>query len=98
MKAIFEFAASVSDEIMIDDFWLTDCTCSACDAARQARTVTLAGRTHPATSLRAPNQVGLYLFTDGSWVIENFNDQPVEVELNGRKLVVEARGWQKLWK
>lgn len=50
------------------------------------------------TSLRAPNQVGLYLFTDGSWVIENLNDQPVEVELNGRKLVVKARGWQKLWK
>ena len=27
----------------------------------------------------------------------NFNDQPVEVELNRRKLVVEARGWQKTW-
>ena len=50
------------------------------------------------TSLRAPNQVGLYLFTDGSWVIENFNDQPAEVELNGRRIAVEARGWQKLWK
>ena len=50
------------------------------------------------TRLRAPNQVGLYLFTDGSWVIENFNDQPAEVELNGRKLAVEARGWQKLWR
>lgn len=50
------------------------------------------------TSLRAPNQVGLYLFTDGSWVIENFNDQPAEVELNRRRIAVEARGWQKLWK
>ncbi|MCZ7640415.1 MAG: hypothetical protein M5U12_32790 [Verrucomicrobia bacterium] len=47
VKAIFEFAASVSDEIMIDDFWFTDCTCSACDAARQARTVTLGDRTYP---------------------------------------------------
>ena len=49
------------------------------------------------TSFRAPNQVGLYLFKDGSWVIETFNDQPVEVELNGRKLAVEPRGWQKRW-
>ena len=50
------------------------------------------------TGFRAPNQVGLYLFKDGSWVIENFNDQPAQVELNGRKLVVEPRGWQKMWK
>jgi hypothetical protein len=50
------------------------------------------------TSFRAPNQVGLYLFKDGSWVVENFNDQPAAVELNGRKLVVGARGWQKLWR
>ena len=50
------------------------------------------------TRFRAPNQVGLYLFKDGSWVIENFNDQPAEVEVNGQKLVVETRGWQKLWK
>jgi hypothetical protein len=49
------------------------------------------------TRFRAPNQVGLYLFKDGSWVIENFNDQPAEVELNGRKLTVEPRGWQKMW-
>ena len=49
------------------------------------------------TSFRAPNQVGLYLFKDGSWVIENFNDQPAEVELNGRKLAEEPRGWQKMW-
>ncbi|HOB98966.1 MAG TPA: hypothetical protein PKM43_09505 [Verrucomicrobiota bacterium] len=28
---------------------------------------------------------------------ENFNDQPAEVELKGRKLEVEARGWQKMW-
>ena len=49
------------------------------------------------TSLHAPNQVGLYLFQDGSWVIENFADQLAEVELNGQKLRVEARGWQKRW-
>jgi hypothetical protein len=49
------------------------------------------------TRFHAPNQVGLYLFRDGSWVIENFNDEPVEVELNGRKHRVAARGWQRQW-
>ncbi len=33
--------------------------------------------------LKAPNQVALYLYTDGSWVVENFNDQPVTVQLDG---------------
>lgn len=50
------------------------------------------------TSLRASNQVGLYLFMDGGSVIEHFNDQPSEAELNGRKLAVESRAWQTLWK
>ena len=48
-------------------------------------------------SLRAPNQVALYLFRDGSWVIENFNDEPAPVELNGKRLTVEARGWVHQW-
>ena len=33
------------DEIMIDDFWFTDCTCPECDAARQAKTVTIGDQT-----------------------------------------------------
>ncbi|MCP5522407.1 MAG: hypothetical protein H7A46_12760 [Verrucomicrobiales bacterium] len=49
-------------------------------------------------TLRAPNKVGLYLFVDGSWVIENFNDEPAEVEFNGNKLSVDARAWVKRWK
>lgn len=48
-------------------------------------------------SLRAPNRVALYLFQDGSWVIENFNDEPATVELNGKRLTVEARGWVHQW-
>src|SRR5262249_6054693 len=39
VQGIFEFAASLFDEIMIDDFWFTDCTCAECDAARKARAV-----------------------------------------------------------
>jgi hypothetical protein len=50
------------------------------------------------TSFRAPNQVALYLFKDGSWVIENFNSQPVEVELKGTRMTVAARGWAYRWK
>jgi hypothetical protein len=50
------------------------------------------------TNFRAPNQVAFYLFSDGSWVVENFNDQPAEAELNGTKLAVEARNWRHEWK
>ena len=46
----------------------------------------------------APNQVGLYLFADGSWVVENFNDESVKVTLNNKPLVVTARGWLQHWK
>jgi hypothetical protein len=49
-------------------------------------------------SLVGPNQVAIYLFRDGSWVVENFNDEPAAVELNGKKLKVAARGWEQEWK
>jgi hypothetical protein len=45
----------------------------------------------------APNRVALYCFRDGSWVVENFNDEAVTAELNGRALTVAARGWQQHW-
>jgi hypothetical protein len=48
-------------------------------------------------TLKAPNQVALYLFRDGSWVVENFTDEAVRAELNGRALTVAARGWQQHW-
>ncbi len=34
MKRIFEYTASIFDEIMIDDFLFTDCRCDECKAAR----------------------------------------------------------------
>lgn len=34
LASIFKFAASLFDEIMIDDFFFTDCACSECAAAR----------------------------------------------------------------
>jgi hypothetical protein len=45
----------------------------------------------------APNRVALYLFDDGSWVIENFNDLPVEARLDGEPHSVPARGWVCRW-
>lgn len=47
LQRIFEYAAGLFDEIMIDDFWFTDCQCPQCDAARKARTVTVGERTYP---------------------------------------------------
>ncbi|HZR21199.1 MAG TPA: hypothetical protein VFE51_28210 [Verrucomicrobiae bacterium] len=48
-------------------------------------------------SFRGPNRVGLYLFSDGSWVVENFNDVPARVELDGKQLDVPPRGWTQHW-
>jgi hypothetical protein len=49
-------------------------------------------------SFRSPGQVALYLFRDGSWVVENFRDEAATVELNGKSLTVAARGWRYEWK
>jgi hypothetical protein len=51
-----------------------------------------------ASSLHAPNGVALYLFKDGSWVVENFNNKAAQVELNGQSLRIAARGWLCQWK
>ncbi len=34
LESVFRYAASLFDEIMIDDFFFTDCTCSECAAAK----------------------------------------------------------------
>jgi hypothetical protein len=47
---------------------------------------------------KAPNKVGLYLFADGSWVVENFNDSAIIAELNGEKLEVPPRQWRYSWR
>ena len=35
------------DEIMIDDFWFTDCACAECDRARAARKVSIGDTSYP---------------------------------------------------
>jgi hypothetical protein len=49
-------------------------------------------------TFKAPNNVALYLFKDGSWVIENFSDDVAVTELNGVRRTVPARGWLYEWK
>lgn len=49
-------------------------------------------------SFTAPNRVAIYPFVDGSWVIENFNDEPATVELGEEKLAVPGRGWMMRWR
>jgi hypothetical protein len=46
LQAIFEYTAELFDEIMIDDFWFTDCTCPSCEAARKARRVMIGAHTY----------------------------------------------------
>ena len=41
----------------------------------------------------APNRVALYLFEDGSFVIENFNDEQVTVKLDGKPQELAPRSW-----
>ncbi len=50
LRSIFRYAAGIFNEIMIDDFWFTDCTCAECDTARRARKVTIDGRVYPVQS------------------------------------------------
>jgi hypothetical protein len=47
IQTIFEFTAALFDEIMIDDFWFTDCACPECDQARAAKTARIGGKTYP---------------------------------------------------
>ena len=61
------------------------------DAIRQPLLKPL-GRT-----FKAPNRVALYLFADGSWVVENFADQPATVQLDDVEMEVAARGWHYDW-
>lgn len=48
-------------------------------------------------TFHAPDMVSLYLFEPNGWVVENFNDKPVDVVLNGKSLNIPARGWLCHW-
>jgi hypothetical protein len=46
----------------------------------------------------ASHRVALYLFQDGSRVIENVNDEPAGVMLDGLPQRSAPRGWVYEWK
>jgi hypothetical protein len=48
--------------------------------------------------LRAPANVAFYPFSDGSWVLANFSDREVTVELDGQATILGARAWVYDWK
>jgi hypothetical protein len=50
------------------------------------------------TTFRGPKKVGFYLFKDRSWVVENFNDTPAVVELDGSQIHVPPRDWICRWR
>ncbi len=45
----------------------------------------------PRPRAQGPQPRRLYLFADGSWVLENFNDQPVRADLDGESIDIPAR-------
>lgn len=47
LQQVFEYTAELFDEIMIDDFWFTDCKCRDCDTARHSRKVKIGDKTYP---------------------------------------------------
>jgi hypothetical protein len=47
LQQVFEYTAGLFDEIMIDDFWFTDCKCQACEVGRQSKQVAIGDKTYP---------------------------------------------------
>ena len=83
LQAIFEFTAGLFDEIMIDDFWFTDCENRCCVPSVAASRLLAASR--------------LYLFADGSWVVENFHDETAAVKLDDTAETIPPRDWARHW-
>jgi hypothetical protein len=48
-------------------------------------------------AVQAPDRAALNSFTHEGWVVENFNNEPVTVVLNGQSLNIAARGWIFRW-
>jgi hypothetical protein len=51
-----------------------------------------------ARRFEAGSRVALYLFDDGSSVVENFNAEPAPVKLDGVSQAVPGRGWSQHWR
>ncbi len=86
LQEIFEYTASIFDEIMIDDFLFTDCQCDECKAARGNRAwadyrcelMVKMGRERILTPARAVNPDVQIIIKYPQWY-DNFHNRGYEV-------------------
>ncbi len=72
------------------------CPCSFCRALSRDPVKGAHARTILA-AIRGPNRAALDLFADRSWTVENCDDEPIKVKLDGQRLRVEDCGWRFHW-
>jgi hypothetical protein len=48
-------------------------------------------------TLECPSGVGFYPFDDGSWVLEDFTNEPAVARLTGQSIEIAAREWRYRW-
>ena len=47
---------------------------------------------------QGPARTALYLFEDGSWIVESFHDVQIHVAINDQPVEIEAHGWFQSWR
>ncbi len=97
VQEIFEYTASIFDEIMIDDFWFTDCECDECKKVRGDRTwdqyhcdlMTKVSRERVLKPARAVNPEVKIIIKYPQWY-DNFHNRGYEV-------VQQTADFDKIW-
>ena len=97
LQEIFEYTASIFDEIMIDDFLFTDCECEECKAARGVRSwadyrsdlMVQVSRDRILKAAKAVNPNVRIIIKYPQWY-ENFHNRGYEV-------VRETQDYDKIW-
>lgn len=97
VQEIFEYVASIFDEVMIDDFWFTDCQCSDCQKARGARSwaeyrcglMTKLGRDRILKPARAVNAKVRVIIKYPQWYADFHN--------RGYDVVRETAAFDRIW-
>jgi hypothetical protein len=97
LQKIFEYTASIFDEIMIDDFLFTDCECDECKKARGDRTwadyrcelMTKVNRDRILKAARAVNPNVKIIIKYPQWY-DNFHNRGYEV-------VQQSADFDKIW-
>ena len=97
LQEIFEYTASIFDEIMIDDFLFTDCECDACQAARGPRSwaeyrcdlMTKASRNRILKPAKTVNPNAKVIIKYPQWY-DNFHNRGYEV-------VRQSADYDRIW-